>query len=192
VFDGQIGYLDYALASADLVGEVSGVTAWHINADEPDLIDYDTSFKQAAQDAIYAPDPFRSSDHDPVITGLDTCDEIAPTFEELSVSPDMLWPPNHKYVDVTATVTVDDNFDPDPTITLVSVESSEPDNAPGDSDGNTIDDVVVVDDFHFMLRAERDEDGEGRTYTITYQVTDDCGNSTTQSVEVYVPLNRGR
>ena len=70
VFDGQIGYLDHALASADLVDQVTGTTVWHINADEADLIDYDTSFKQAAQDAIYAPDPYRSSDHDPVVIGL--------------------------------------------------------------------------------------------------------------------------
>ena len=70
VFDGQLGYLDYALASAGLVDEVTGATAWHINSDEPDLIDYDTTFKRDAQDAIFAPDQFRSSDHDPVIVGL--------------------------------------------------------------------------------------------------------------------------
>jgi predicted extracellular nuclease len=71
VFDGQIGYLDYALASPTLFGQVSAATEWHINADEPGLLDYDTAFKQPAQDAIYAPDPYRSSDHDPVITGLE-------------------------------------------------------------------------------------------------------------------------
>jgi len=70
VFDGQIGYLDYALASSNLLGQVNGTTVWHINADEPDLIDYDMTFKLPAQDAIYAPDAYRSSDHDPVIVGL--------------------------------------------------------------------------------------------------------------------------
>ena len=70
VFDGQTGYLDYALASASLLDQVTGTTVWHINADEPDLIDYDMSFKLPAQDALYAPDPYRSSDHDPVIVGL--------------------------------------------------------------------------------------------------------------------------
>ena len=50
---------------------VTGTTVWHINADEPDLIDYDMSFKLDAQDLLYSPDPFRSSDHDPVIIGLD-------------------------------------------------------------------------------------------------------------------------
>ncbi|MEJ2484639.1 MAG: hypothetical protein P8Y68_02785, partial [Anaerolineales bacterium] len=70
VFDGQLGYLDHGLANGALEEKVSGLTIWHINADEPDLIDYDTSFKKAAQDAIYAPDAYRSSDHDPVIVGL--------------------------------------------------------------------------------------------------------------------------
>jgi hypothetical protein len=120
---------------------------------------------------------------------LDVCDEIAPAFDELSVTPDVLWSPNHKYVDVTATAVVSDNFDTNPTVTLVSVESSEPDN--GDDDGNTVNDIVIVDDFHFKLRPERSGEGEGRTYTITYKVTDACGNATQQSVTVFVPLRKG-
>lgn len=70
LFDGQLGYLDYALSGSSLTDQVTGVTEWHINADEPDLIDYDTSFKLPNQQAIYAPDAYRSSDHDPVIIGL--------------------------------------------------------------------------------------------------------------------------
>jgi len=69
VFDGQIGYLDYA-ASKSLAAQITGVDAWHVNADEPDLIDYDMTFKQDAQDALYAPDEFRYSDHDPILIGL--------------------------------------------------------------------------------------------------------------------------
>lgn len=71
VFDGAFGYLDYALSSTELTAQVTGTTDWHINADEPDLLDYDTTFKSDAQDALYAPDPYRSSDHDPVVVGLD-------------------------------------------------------------------------------------------------------------------------
>ncbi|MDP2870247.1 ExeM/NucH family extracellular endonuclease [Methyloversatilis sp.] len=66
-FDGESGALDHALASAALAGKVSGVTQWHINTDEPFVIDYNTEFKP--QD-LYAPTAFRSSDHDPVIIGL--------------------------------------------------------------------------------------------------------------------------
>ena len=71
VFSGEFGHLDYALANEALLPQVTGTTEWHINADEPDLLDYDTSFKEDAQDALYEPNTFRSSDHDPVIVGLD-------------------------------------------------------------------------------------------------------------------------
>lgn len=70
VFDGQVGYLDHAMANKFLFAQITGTTIWHINADEPDLIDYDMTFKATAQDALYAPDQYRSSDHDPVIIGL--------------------------------------------------------------------------------------------------------------------------
>jgi Ca2+-binding RTX toxin-like protein len=69
-FDGQAGYLDHALANPSLTAQVVGAADWHINSDEPDLLDYDTSFKSSAQDAIYEPNAYRSSDHDPVIVGL--------------------------------------------------------------------------------------------------------------------------
>jgi len=187
VFDGQLGYLDHALAGGGLIDEVTGATVWHINADEPDILDYDMTFKLPAQDELFEPNAFRSSDHDAVIVGLDACDEIAPTLD-VSVTPDSLFPPNHKYVDVEATVAADDDFDPAPTVSLVSVTSNEPDDAPGGGDGNTTNDVVIVDDDTFRLRAERDETGSGRIYTITYRVTDACGNSSTESATVTVPV----
>lgn len=70
VFDGQAGYLDHALGSASLTPQATGAGEWHINADEPDVVDYDTSFKPAAQRALYEPNGYRSSDHDAVIVGL--------------------------------------------------------------------------------------------------------------------------
>lgn len=70
-FDGQWGYLDHSLASASLRGQVTGAGDVHINADEPSVLDYNTEFKTPAQVAsLYAPDRFRASDHDPVLTGL--------------------------------------------------------------------------------------------------------------------------
>lgn len=67
VFDGLSGYLDQGLTTAELAAQVTGRTIWHINADEPSVIDYNTEFKP--QD-LYTPTPYRSSDHDPVIIGL--------------------------------------------------------------------------------------------------------------------------
>lgn len=68
VFDGQQGTLDQGFGDAGILDNVTGVTEWHINADEPDLLNYDTSFKNPLfyNDGVYA-----SSDHDPLIVGLD-------------------------------------------------------------------------------------------------------------------------
>jgi predicted extracellular nuclease len=71
VFDGQIGSLDHALASSSLSRQVTGAAKWHINADEPGVMDYNTEFKSAGQvSSLYSADQFRAADHDPVLIGL--------------------------------------------------------------------------------------------------------------------------
>lgn len=70
-FDGQAGYLDHALSSSSALPQITGAADWHINSDEPDVLDYDTSFKPPAQEALYEPNQFRSSDHDAVVVGLE-------------------------------------------------------------------------------------------------------------------------
>ena len=118
VFDGQSGYLDHGLANAALAPQVTGATEWHINADEPIALDYNTNFKSANHvNTLYAPTASRSSDHDPVIVGL--CQ--APTLS-VSVTPNELRPPNHKYRTVVATpIASADTVD----VALVSATSSE-------------------------------------------------------------------
>lgn len=71
VFDGQAGYLDHALGNPSMASQVTGATEWHVNADEPDVLDYDTTFKPPAVDALFEPNAFRSSDHDAALVGLD-------------------------------------------------------------------------------------------------------------------------
>ncbi len=66
VYRGEAGYLDHALTTASLDGRVTGVAIWHINADEPSFLDY-----RVRRSKLYRPDPYRSSDHDPVLIGLD-------------------------------------------------------------------------------------------------------------------------
>ncbi|MEI6335118.1 MAG: ExeM/NucH family extracellular endonuclease [Methylococcaceae bacterium] len=71
VFDGASGYLDHALANAALTSQVKGITEWHINADEPITLDYNTEFKSGAQiSSFYAANAYRSSDHDPLLIKL--------------------------------------------------------------------------------------------------------------------------
>jgi predicted extracellular nuclease len=70
VFDAQAGVRDYALASPALAAQVTGATEWHINADEADALDYDLDFSR--DPAIFdGTVPYRASDHDPVLVGLD-------------------------------------------------------------------------------------------------------------------------
>jgi len=76
-FYGQSGVLDQALASGHLAEQVSGAAIWHINADEPAAM----SYNDYNQDALYAPDAYRSSDHDPVLVGLD----LRPQLEDFVV-----------------------------------------------------------------------------------------------------------
>jgi len=104
------------------------------------------------------------------------------------VAPSALWPPNHKYVEVRINVTAFDICDPSPNITFVSITSNEPDNGLGD--GNTVNDIIIVNDFTFKLRAERSGKGSGRTCTVTYQATDVSGNTVIASVTIEVPHNQ--
>lgn len=178
VFDGQWGYLDHAFGSPSILSQITGVGDYHINADEPSVLDYNTDFKTVnLQNTLYAPDQFRVSDHDPVLIGL--C--LPPTLS-VSVSPNSLWPPNHKYVTVQASFNTSSDT---VSVTLLSVTSSEPDNGLGD--GDTANDIVVVDNDTIDLRAERSGGGGNRIYTITYQAINSCGATIIGTAMVTVP-----
>lgn len=68
VFAGQSGSLDHALSSPSLTAKVTGVDVWNINAVESFAYQYD------GYEPLFAPDPYRASDHDPVVLGIDLDD----------------------------------------------------------------------------------------------------------------------
>ena len=68
VYAGDSGYLDHALATSGLARRVAGAAFWHVNCDEPTVLDYRVATNPPG---LYRPDPYRSSDHDPVLVGLD-------------------------------------------------------------------------------------------------------------------------
>ena len=65
VFDGLSGSLDHALATPELTAKVTGVAHWNVDSAESSAYQYD------GDPALYAPDPYRSSDHDPLVVGID-------------------------------------------------------------------------------------------------------------------------
>jgi hypothetical protein len=76
-----------------------------------------------------------------------------------------------------------DGCDGEPSITLASITSSDPDPNHEDIRGA----VVGTADFDFELRAEREAKGsEDRSYTICYEARDDAGNGARQCVVVHV------
>lgn len=120
--------------------------------------------------------------------------DTTPPEISVTVSPDTLWPSNHKMVDITATVLVSDICDAAPTVVLTSVTSDEPDDAIGNGDGKTVNDIqeagIDTEDYEFKLRAERAGEGDGRIYTIVYTATDASGNSASASATVVVPHDK--
>lgn len=118
-----------------------------------------------------------------------TITDKTPPTATLSLSPGSLWPPNHRMVTITPTLTASDLAGP-VTISGPTVTSNEP--IDGLGDGDTSPDWIVSGTTNIQLRAERSGNGDGRTYTVTYVVTDQAGNSTTVSATVLVPQSQGR
>jgi hypothetical protein len=123
-------------------------------------------------------------DSEPDDVAITVVDTTPPEFE-LSVTPSVLWPPDHKMVLIEPSWTVSDKCDGVPEVSLVGVSMDEGDNTKGD--GQTDNDIQINDDGSIYLRAERSGTDVGRIYTITYQAVDDCGNMTLRSAAVGVP-----
>jgi hypothetical protein len=121
---------------------------------------------------------------------LSEADLIPPVIESISANPDVLWPPNHKMVTVTLSVDVSDNCGNGTNCQITEVSSNEPVNGPGD--GNTAPDWEITGDLTVNLRAERTGKGSGRIYTITVMCTDASGNSSTGTVTVTAPHDKGK
>jgi hypothetical protein len=105
----------------------------------------------------------------------------------------VLWTPTHQYqtvklVDLIASAadSCDTGVDLSDAV-ITGVTSDEVQNAPGLSDGNTINDIVIAADCKSVqLRSERDLNGNGRVYTITSRVRDAQGNAHTVTSQIKV------
>ncbi|MFH1756365.1 MAG: FG-GAP-like repeat-containing protein, partial [Candidatus Latescibacterota bacterium] len=125
---------------------------------------------------------------------IEVVDTTPPDFS-LSVTPDVLWPPNHKMVEVTPTIQADDICcGSDIAVDLISVQMNEGETE--DTFDPTFDinletgfigDDIQISTGKVYVRAERSGKSDGRVYTITYQAMDCAGNTSTASVTVTVP-----
>lgn len=136
-------------------------------------------------------------------------DTTPPVIDSIRLSRTTLWPPNHRLVPVFVRVQATDACGPI-RARIIEVTSNEPSNGLGD--GNTSSDYEIsrpargllrklrgrvtdwqlISPLRVLLRAERAGNGDGRVYTITVEVRDGADNAATESVEVFVPHDRGK
>ena len=154
--------------------------------------------------------------------GLTSCqstivvqDTIAPVITNKTLSPAVLWPPNHKMVPIKISVATQDACCVDKW-KIVSVTSNEPvskskqanngnskgkgkgngngnGNSSGNGSGNTSPDWTITGDHGLSVLSERAGTGTGRIYTITVQAQDCAGNlSAPATLTVTVPHDQGK
>jgi len=129
-------------------------------------------------------------------------DRTAPTITINTVSPNVLWPPNGKFVTVTVTGVasdalsgvnasslafhvVDEYGTVEPSGPITSISPAGPTALGGDAQ--------VTFTFHVMLQARRHGfDRDGRQYTIDVTLSDMAGNTSLDTATVIVPHDKGR
>lgn len=165
IFGGESGYIDHALTTGSLSQQVTGVTEWHINADEAVVFDYNTEFNPPS---LYAPTPYRSGDHDPVIVGLDL--NAPPDVGAINAAPNPVL--------INGTVNTTANFtDPDTGDTHTALWSW--------GDSTTSPGVVTEANGSGSVTGSHIYTAPG-SYTVTLTVTDNKGNSDSSTVTVNV------
>lgn len=107
-----------------------------------------------------------------------------------TASPNTLWPPNHKLVDIDISGVLSENGDP-ALITVTGIEQDEPVNGLGDGDISP--DGFGVGTDSPQVRRERSGTGDGRIYFISFDASDvNTTASCTGVVAVGVPHDQGQ
>ena len=124
----------------------------------------------------------------PAVAGHDDPNNDHPDCSGVTASPSELWPPNHKFHDVTLTGATDPDGDA-VTYEILSVTQDEPVNDEGD--GDTAPDARWTSSKDTVqLRAERSGGGDGRVYQLIYVAQDVHGHTCSGTATVSVPHDR--
>ncbi len=116
-------------------------------------------------------------------------DSIPPQILSVQATPNVLWPPDHKMIDVSVVVVAIDAVDPAPVSRIISVSSNQPVNGTGD--GDTAPDWQITGPLTVKLRSERSKNVD-RVYTIKVESVDAAGNASTATTTVTVSQGRRR
>jgi hypothetical protein len=141
-------------------------------------------------------------------------DNTPPTILSCSVSTPLLWPPNHKFVNVGLRVNVTDACDANPKVSIKVYSDEDSDKEKGDDNGKDDDkekgkdkdkdkdkgrgddkdspDAKDIGAGTLQLRAGRSGKGDGRVYLIVVTATDMSGNTSFSSCTVVVPHSESK
>ncbi len=206
--------VDFTASAGDADGDIAGFR-WDFNSDgEVDLVTtgstgsylYFSHGSYMATVEVYDSLGLTASTSAQIIATCDGPDVVAPVITA-SVSPVVLWPPNHSYAAISLSVDAIDNCSDEVTL-RAHVTSSEPDSSSGKKRrGDKAGDIRVTTESgdvlrssnatpvvefdplvdQLELRAERLGSGDGRTYWITVTAVDVAGNTSEQILSVTVP-----
>jgi hypothetical protein len=174
VYSGKAGQLDHALVNDALLDNVLNVTDWHINADEPSILDYNEEYKSDTQLVnYYAADAYRSSDHDPMVVEL----QFTPANQVPVAS--FTWAINGAQLEVVSTST-DDNQDGLTHQWQFGDEST--------ATGMSASHAFTSNGVYQVTLTVTDAEGESDSSTQTVEVTDIPENAAPTAVIQYINL----
>jgi len=178
-FSGRAGSLDHAVATESLLSKVVAAKDWHINADEPIVLDYNVEFKsEGHQSTLYSESAYRASDHDPVIVDIKSEVVLTPEEQTPVVAPDQVF-------------SIDENSAIGTVIGMLDYSDPNPEDSPvvkfivSENDS-----VSINDQGQLIVAGEIDYEFENRI-TFTVQVEDSVGN-VSKAEKVAVKVNKVR
>ncbi len=125
---------------------------------------------------------------------VEIVDTTIPTLAPIP-NQTILWPPDHKMVDIVIRANALDNSGL-PVLLTAIVTSNEPAEGLGDGDMALDWTEPIIDQntgtINLKLRAERSGSGNGRAYTIIITATDNSGNNSSASVVIIVPHDKSK
>lgn len=132
--------------------------------------------------SVFATQPFHASEFEG-FTGTVVTDTTPPTVV-VSVTPNVLWPPNHRMVEIVVSVTATDDTDPNPVITYMGTVCNQ-------AEGKSSPDILFQNGRLFLRADRTGKENDDRVYTITYAATDASGNIGVGTATVTVPHDQG-
>lgn len=181
---GGPGYiLAFDLATGNFLGRLKGTDGAPLSIDGLWQLVFGNGKSGGDASTLYFSAGIQNQKHG-LFGSLAAC--TGPIITGASAAPNVLWPPNNKFVPVSIGYSVSDNCDSAPVCTL-SVTAADS----GGGVDNLANSSMVVDAHDVELVAARNGGGNGRVYSIEITCQDKLPLTSNATVTVTVPHDQG-